>query len=69
MTTEISDLRPLASLEGLRFLDLGGNQIEDVSPLAGLHNLEVLRLWENQIKDVSALVKLTQFAGTVAQRQ
>ena len=56
----ISDLRPLAGLERLRFLDLGGNQIEDVSPLQGLHNLEVLRLWGNRVRDVWPLAGLTQ---------
>ena len=60
LDNRIRDLRPLAGLERLRFLDLGGNQIEDVSPLQGLHNIEVLRLWGNRIRDVSPLAGLTQ---------
>ena len=52
------DIRPLANLTKLTFLDLRGNAISDVSPLAGLVRLEVLRLWRNQIVDVSPLAAL-----------
>ncbi|MDE0009645.1 MAG: leucine-rich repeat domain-containing protein [Candidatus Poribacteria bacterium] len=55
---QIQDLRPLANLKEIHFLDLSGNQISDLSPLAGLVNLEVLRLGGNQITDVSPLAGL-----------
>ncbi len=58
LNNQIEDLRPLANLKEIHFLDLSGNQISDLSPLAGLVTLEVLRLGGNQIKDVSPLTGL-----------
>ena len=55
---EIQDLRPLANLKEIHFLDLSSNQISDVSPLAGLVTLEVLGLSNNRIVDVSPLAGL-----------
>ena len=52
---QISDLSPLAGLDGLRKLDLRSNQISDLFPLAGLTNLRVLNLAYNQISELTFL--------------
>jgi len=51
LDNQISDLRPLASLERLRFLDLGGNQLTEHIPveLGWLTNLKVLDLSSNRL--------------------
>ena len=56
---QIQDLRPLANLKEIHYLNLGVNQISDLSPLAGLVSLEVLGLSGNQIRDLSPLAGLT----------
>ena len=55
---QIQDLRPLADLKEIHYLNLGVNQISDLSPLAGLVSLEVLGLSNNRIVDVSPLAGL-----------
>ena len=55
---QIVDVRPLAALTGLEWLDLGRNEIDDVSPLAVLTKLKELYLWYNQIVHVSPLSSL-----------
>ncbi len=56
---ELSDISPVASLTGLKELDLGDNKISDLSPLADLTGLTHLNLAENRILDVSPLAGLT----------
>ena len=56
---ELSDISPVASLTGLKELDLGDNKISDVSPLADLTGLTQLNLAENEMVDVSPLAGLT----------
>ena len=56
---QIQDLRPLANLKEIHYLNLGVNQISDLSPLAGLVTLEVLGLSSNHIRDLSPLAGLT----------
>ncbi len=58
----IKDIRPLAHLTKLFYLDLGpnDNSIQDISPLAGLTELERLDLRDNQIHDLSPLAHLTK---------
>ena len=56
---QIQDLRPLANLKEIHYLNLGVNQISDLSPLAGLVSLEVLGLSGNHIRDLSPLAGLT----------
>jgi len=56
---QIQDLRPLANLKEIHYLNLGVNQISDLFPLAGLVTLEVLGLSGNQIRDLSPLAGLT----------
>ena len=55
---QIQDLRPLANLKEIHYLNLGVNQISDLSPLARLVSLEVLGLSSNQIRDLSPLAGL-----------
>ena len=56
---QIQDLRPLANLKEIHYLNLGVNQIVDISPLAEVVSLEVLGLSGNQISDLSPLAGLT----------
>ena len=56
---KITNLRPLANLTGLTYLDLREHQIRDISPLGNLTNLDTLLLWNNQISDITALRGLT----------
>jgi internalin A len=41
---QISDLKPLASLNNLAFITLSDNKIVDLKPLAGMSNLTSLQL-------------------------
>ena len=52
---EISDLSPLADLEHLSQLYVGGNQISDISPLTDMITLHQLHLNDNPISDISPL--------------
>ena len=65
VTTEFSDLSPLADLDLLFSINLisehhFGGQITDLSPLAGLSNLWELSLMGFSISDVSPLAELTE---------
>jgi hypothetical protein len=51
----ISDLRPLAGLALITWLDLSRNAIEDLSPLASSMELEYVTLTGNRIRDLSPL--------------
>ena len=55
----ITDLSPLATLNSLMDLNVGGNQIANLRPLSNLTNLNGLSLWNNQVTDVSPLASLT----------
>ncbi len=56
----ISDVRPLAGLTKLQYLDLESNTLSDITPLASLTNLRTLWLNNNtNISDTSALGGLT----------
>ena len=57
--SQVSDLRPLASLITLERLDLGSTQVSDIDPLANLIALEWLDLDETQVSDLSPLANLT----------
>ena len=58
--TNISDVRPLASLNNLTRLYLISNRINDITPLASLNKLTVLYLMFNRIKDVTPLASLNK---------
>ena len=57
--SQVSDLRPLASLITLERLHLGGTQVSDIDPLANLIALEWLDLEETQVSDLGPLANLT----------
>ena len=57
---EITDIKPVADLTGLRVLYAGNNQISDISDLETLTKLKKLGLARNiGITDISAVSKLT----------
>jgi internalin A len=58
-SSQISDVKPLASLSNLTFLDLSYNEISGVKPLASLSNLTILNLMGNKISDVKPLASLS----------
>ena len=58
--SQISDLRPLASLNKLTSLNLANNQISDLRPLANLNKLTYLNLGYNQIVDLRSVASLTE---------
>jgi hypothetical protein len=55
----ITDLTPLAGLNKLTLLALGGNPIADIAPLANLASLEFLMLNNSAITDATPLAGLT----------
>jgi Leucine-rich repeat (LRR) protein len=55
---EPTDLGPLGSLSGLRYLALQQNQIHDLNPLTGLVNLKELQLGANSVSDLRPLSAL-----------
>ena len=55
---KISDLKPLAELKDLEWLDARDNNIVDVSPLCELENLEFLYLSGNPISNPEVLKTL-----------
>ena len=57
--SRIADVTPLASLFGLRWLNLYENEIVDVGPLAALTGMNHLGLGANRIVDVAPLAALT----------
>ncbi|MDD2965865.1 MAG: leucine-rich repeat domain-containing protein, partial [Bacteroidales bacterium] len=48
----ISDITPIANLNKLTYIDLGGNHISDISALAG-HYMNSVSLWGNNITDIT----------------
>ena len=56
--TQVSDLRPLASLTALHFLDLSQTQVSDLRPLASLTALHFLALAQTQVSDLRPLAHL-----------
>ncbi len=54
----IADVSPLAGLNRLVWLNLGGNQIVDIGPLSQLTGLRTAILYGNRIADVSPLTGL-----------
>ena len=56
----ISDITPLQSLTGLKYLTLNENQISDITPLQSLTKLDTLSLFNNQIIDIYILQSLTE---------
>lgn len=63
----LSDLRPFATLTGLRYLGLDLNRIEDVSPLADLPALYQLSVDANSIKDFRPLMRSKSLAVLFAE--
>ncbi|CAA9328784.1 internalin, putative, partial [uncultured Microcoleus sp.] len=61
--TEISDIKPLASLTNLTSLTLFNTEISDIKPLASLTNLTSLSLHNNQISDLKPLASLTNLTS------
>jgi internalin A len=57
---KVSDLNPLAGLNNLTFILIGGSPIRDLKPLAGLRNLTILNLGNNEISDVNPLAGLNK---------
>ena len=55
---ELSDLEPLAKLQGLKRLDLSRTGLTDLTPLAKLKGLQNLNLWNSGITDVSPISDL-----------
>ena len=55
----IINLRPLATLTDLTYLNVGGNQVTDLRPLSNLTHLTGLSLWNNRVNDISPLASLT----------
>lgn len=49
------DIKPVAQLVNLTYLNLTENQISDITPLSGLINLTELGLSNNEISDISPL--------------
>ncbi|MBU6341504.1 MAG: leucine-rich repeat domain-containing protein, partial [Bacteroidetes bacterium] len=49
------DIKHLAKLTNLKFLDITKNNIRDITPLSNLAKLEVLYLNDNPIEDISPL--------------
>jgi Leucine-rich repeat (LRR) protein len=58
MTTQVSDVSPLAGLSRLKSLDLEDTQVSDASPLAGLSGLQRLDLTGTKVEDVSVLADI-----------
>jgi internalin A len=56
--SQISDIRPIASLRNLTKLGLDKNEITDIQPLANLTKLTGLFLSTNRIKEIKSLEKL-----------
>jgi internalin A len=56
---QISDITPLKSLTGLKFLRMGSNQISDLTPLSSLTGITDLYLNANPIRDISPLKSMT----------
>jgi internalin A len=56
---EISDLSPLASVEGLHWLAASDNLISDISPLADPNGPDRIELRNNNISDISPLKDYT----------
>ena len=56
--SQISDLRPLASLTILERLHLSSTQVSDIEPLANLAALRWLDLCDTQVSDLSPLANL-----------
>jgi hypothetical protein len=54
----VSDVGPVAALQGLTYLHLGNNSIVDIGPLSGLTNLTLLSLRDNMVSDVTPLAGL-----------
>ena len=50
---EITDLQPLANLQGLTHLDLREHQISDITALRNWTNLSVILMWNNNIRDIN----------------
>ncbi|MGB7893166.1 MAG: leucine-rich repeat domain-containing protein [Microcoleus sp.] len=57
---QISDIKPLESLNNLITLHISNNQISDIKPLASLPNLITLSVGNNQISDIKPLASLTK---------
>ena len=55
----IIDLRPLATLTNLTYLNVSGNQVTDLRPLTNLTHLTELNLRNNRVNDISPLAALT----------
>jgi len=56
--SNLSDLKPIAGLSNINFLDNQYNNISDLSPLSNLENLEELYLSVNEISEFSPLHEL-----------
>ena len=56
---ELNDLKPLAGLSDLEFLEVNGSQVHDLAPLAGLSKLRWLHLDSTQVHDLGPLADLS----------
>jgi Leucine-rich repeat (LRR) protein len=56
---DLSDLRPLAGLDGLQQLFVTGTQVSDLSPLANLSRLQNLHVSNTPVADLSPLANLS----------
>jgi internalin A len=57
---QISDIKPLESLNNLTLLSLDNNKISDIKPLESLTNLTSLSLHNNLLGDIKPLESLTK---------
>ncbi len=57
INNDVSDISVLSGLQGLKYLDLGGNAIKDLTPLSTMA-LEELNIWDNDLTDVTPLAAI-----------
>lgn len=58
INNDVSDISVLSSLQGLKYLDLGGNALADLTPLSTMA-LEELNIWGNGLTDITPLAAIT----------
>ncbi len=61
--SEVATLEGIGLLSGLRFLDLGGNNIGNVTPLEDLPLLSALNLAENPFTDAGPLLNIANLSS------
>ena len=62
---EIASLEGIEALEGLRFIDLSGNELETLDALQRLPRLTSVNAPDNQLKDISGLLVIDTLTSAV----